>query len=96
MVDPLQRDMLRRDFYVMKDAVPCMIMTTKGIIEGNIHKRAAFRFKDELNQEEHFIAITDATIFSSSSNDAITKRFLAIRAEQIVWVAPSDEAIEEN
>ena len=96
MRDLLARDMERREFLIKKDAVPCMIMTRTGLIEGNLHKRGSFRIKDELNQEERFIAVTNVKIYNGASDKPLTRSFLALQSDMIVWVAPNDGATEAN
>ncbi|MGD8813223.1 MAG: hypothetical protein PVI78_01960 [Anaerolineales bacterium] len=91
MEDAIGRDMRRREFLVRKDEVPCVIMTTRNRIEGKLHKRAAFRLIDELNQEERFIAATDSKIFDDDSNIVYESSFLAVRVDQIVWVKPAED-----
>ena len=90
MSDALARDMQRREFLVKKELVPCMIMTTTGLIEGNLYRRGSFRIKDELNQEERFIAVSNVTIHNGSQDKSLARSFLALRKDQIVWVAPSE------
>jgi hypothetical protein len=90
----LARDMLRREFHVKKAPVPCMIMTSTGLIEGEVHKRGTFRLKDELNREESYIAVTNAVIYDRSSEKSLKRSFIVLRAEQIIWVAPNEEGPE--
>lgn len=91
MSDEISRDMRFREFQVMKDAVPCAIRTKTSLIEGRLHKRAAFRIIDELNQGEEFIAVTQAVIRDGLSNNPIKAPFLSLRKDQIVWVIPNEK-----
>ena len=88
MDDALTRDMRRRDFLVKKDKVLCTIMTSTSLIEGELHKRGAFRVIDELNSADAFIAVTNATIRTSMSDEVLETDFLALRADEITWVRP--------
>lgn len=76
---------------VSKVAIPAVVQTTQHLIRGNIHVRRDERFKDELDRDELFLAITDATVIGSDGQTLHESRFLAIRRTQIVWVIPSQE-----
>lgn len=76
---------------VSKVAIPAVVQTTQHLIRGNIHVRRDERFKDELDRDELFLAITDATVIGNEGQTLHESRFLAIRRTQIVWVIPSQE-----
>jgi hypothetical protein len=90
----LSRDMRRREFLVRKDAVPCTIMTMTNLIEGNLHKRGAYRIIDELNTVDQFIAVTNAKIYGGNSSEVIEADFITLRADQIIWVKPGTPATD--
>ena len=88
------REMCRKDFLINKEAVPCIIMTTSNLIEGELHKRATYRIIDEINTPNPFIAVTNAKIYSGESSNVLEAEFIALRAEQIVWVKPNSPSEE--
>ncbi len=71
------------------------IQTTSHLIRGKVHVRPDERLKDELNQNEMFIAVTDAVIFDNLGNTKFQCGFLAVNREQIVWLF-QDEDTEER
>lgn len=77
---------------VSKITIPAIVQTTEHLIEGNVHVRRDERLKDELDRDELFLAITDATVLGTDGRPLYQARFLAVRRAQIVWVMPSKEA----
>ena len=73
---------------VTKVAVPATIQTTTHLLRGRIHVRRDQRFKDELDINEHFLAITDVSILGSEGQVVFQAPFLAVQRSQIVWVMP--------
>jgi hypothetical protein len=90
----LLRDMRRQDFLIKKEAVPCVIMTTKNLIEGDLHKRGTYRILDEMNTSNQFIAVTNAKVYGGQSTEALEADFIALRTDQVVWVKPNSPAKE--
>jgi hypothetical protein len=74
---------------VSKVAVPAIVQTTQHLIRGNVHVRRDERLKDELDRDELFLAITDASIIGIDGQTIHQTRFLAVRRAQIVWVMPT-------
>lgn len=72
---------------VTKEAVPARIQTTSHLIEGEVHIRPGCRLKDELNTDESFLAVTNATIFNADQEVLFRTSFIAVRRDQVVWVA---------
>jgi hypothetical protein len=70
------------------------VQTTHHLIHGNIHVRRDERFKDELDRDELFLAITDASVIGTEGQTLHRTRFLAVRRTQIVWVMPAQETEE--
>jgi hypothetical protein len=77
-----------KDDYVRKGSLPCVVMTVQGKIEGDIHKRDAFRIIDELNAAKAFIPVTNAKVYEDNPDKFVEADFLVLRADQIVWVYP--------
>jgi hypothetical protein len=76
---------------VSKVAVPALVQTTQQLIRGEIHIRHGERVKDELDRDELFLAITDASILAPDSQTVLLSApFLAVRRSQIVWIIPQE------
>jgi hypothetical protein len=77
---------------VTKVAVSAVIQTTTHFIRGFVHVRQGERIKDELERDEHFLAVTEAVIQDAANGRELFKTpFMAIRREQIVWIMPAEE-----
>ena len=76
---------------VSKVAIPAVVQTTQQLIRGNVHVHRDERLKDELDRDELFLAMTDASIIAADGQVVHESRFLAVRRAQIVWVMPARE-----
>jgi len=76
---------------VSKVAIPAIVQTTQQLIRGNVHVHRDERLKDELDRDELFLAMTDASIIAADGQVVHESRFLAVRRAQIVWVMPARE-----
>jgi len=76
---------------VSKEAVPVTIQTLTHRVHGRIHLRPGERMKDEINQSELFLAVTEATIYDFSGKILAQGEFLAINREHVVWILPDDQ-----
>ena len=81
---------------VTKVAVPATIQTTTHLLRGKIHVRRDQRFKDELDLNEHFLAITDVTVLGTDGQIVFQAPFLAVQRTQIVWVLPEQNRQEAS
>ena len=81
---------------VPKIAIPAVVQTTEHLIRGNVHVRRDERLKDELDRDELFLAITDASVIGADGQVLHQSRFLAVRRAQIVWVMPAQGAEEDG
>lgn len=79
---------------VPKVAIPAVVQTTTHLIRGNVHVRRDERLKDELDRDELFLAITNASVIGSDGQTLHQARFMAVRRAQIVWVMPAQGAEE--
>lgn len=77
---------------VSKVAIPAIVQTTQHLIRGNVHVRRDERLKDELDRDELFLAVTEASILDANGQVLHQSRFLAVRRAQIVWVMPAQGA----
>ena len=76
---------------VAKEAIPARIQTTTHYMEGEIHVRPDCRFKDELDLDEPFLALTNVSVFDANQEVLFRTSFMAIRRDQLVWVTLEDE-----
>jgi len=79
---------------INKDSYPVTIMTVTNKIIGKIHIRPDQRIKDELDQDEKFLAITDASVYSMQGGEIEHCEFMAVQRSQIVWVIPESKIKE--
>jgi hypothetical protein len=77
--------------YVSKDAVTAVIQTTTQRIQGSLYLRAGERVSDMLNRSEHFLAVTDATVFDAEGKEIYNCGFMAVNIDLIVWLVPKEE-----
>jgi hypothetical protein len=76
---------------VPKIPVHAVLKTTAQLVRGKIHVREGERLKDELDRDELFLAVTDASILGEDGQVDFQTPFLAVRRSQIVWVFPDEE-----
>ncbi len=73
---------------VSKVAVPATVQTSNQLIRGKVHVREGERLKDELDRDELFLAMTDASVLGADGQILFQAPFLAVRRTQIIWVIP--------
>lgn len=78
---------------VSKQPVRVIIQTIQNKIRGVIYIRPDSRVKDELNDSERFLAVTNAVVFNSQEEEIHRSNFLVINTNHIVWVIPEEEII---
>jgi len=78
---------------ISKSAFTTIIQTATQRIHGNIHVRRDQRLKDELDVDEKFLAVTDATVYTFDGQILYRCKFISIQRAQIVWVIPETELI---
>ncbi len=81
---------------VSKIAIPALVQTTEQLISGKVHVRMNERVKDELDRDEPFLAMTDASVTGPDGNALYQAPFLAVRRSQIVWVMPTESEGESG
>jgi hypothetical protein len=79
---------------VSKVSVSALVQTTLHLIRGKLHIRQGERVKDELDRDELFLAITDATVLAVDGTVLQQTSFIAVRRAQIVWIIPASESQE--
>ncbi|MDD5466788.1 MAG: hypothetical protein PHS96_03185 [Anaerolineales bacterium] len=81
---------------ISKRMMSVLIQTRREFIRGEVHVRTDYRLKDELNEQEQFIAITNATVYDSNQVELYRTKFLALNRGQIVWVIPEEEIVTQS
>ena len=77
--------------FIPKDAILSIIQSSTHRIQGFVHIRKGERLSDEINNANHFLAITGAEIYSPEGEVIYTSDFLAINRECIVWLMPIED-----
>lgn len=80
---------------ITKDQREVIIQTTTQKIRGFFYVRMDLRLLDELNESNHFLAMTDVEILDVNEKVIYKSNFLAVNTDQIIWILPVDEMIEE-
>ena len=81
---------------VAKIPVRSTIQTTMQLIRGKVHVRKGERLKDELDRNETFLAVTDASVLDVNGKTVFEGPFLAVQRAQIIWVRPDQEEPEDK
>ena len=81
---------------VSKISVPATIQTTTHLIRGYLHVRRDQRIKDELDANESFLALTDASVLGADGQTLFQTPFLAVRRSHIIWVLPETKHDQEK
>ena len=81
---------------ITKKPVEVNIQTTTNLIRGKVHIRPDERLKDELNQPEKFLAVTDAEILNLEGKLVSKVSFLAVNRQHIVWLLQDNEIEKEE
>ena len=75
---------------ISKIAVHAVVQTNSQLIRGKLHVREGERLKDELDRDEPFLAMTEASILGADGQVQFEAPFLAVQRSQIVWVLPDE------
>ena len=79
--------------YVTKLRLPVTACIGNWIVEGTVHLKSDNRLKDELNDGETFIAVTQARVWEIGSDKPVYEpEVLIVHKNQIVWVFPRESA----
>lgn len=77
---------------VTKLPVPALVQTTLQLVRGDLHIHQGERVKDELDRDELFLAVTDASVLAPDGETVLHQAaFLAVRRNQIVWIIPLED-----
>ena len=81
---------------ISKVGLQATIQTTTHLMRGLIHVRRDQRLKDELDQSEKFLALTDVSVLGADGQTLFQAPFLAVQRAHIVWVIPEQNSGEER
>ena len=82
---------------VHKTPVPSILQTTTHLIRGFIHVRQGERIKDELESQDHYIAVTEASVCDADGKVVFSGPFVSVQKNQIVWIMPLEmESSQES
>lgn len=76
---------------ITKEAVTVLIQMPNQRIRGQIYVRPGERIKDQINQEENFLAVTDATLYDASGAELYRSDFLLVNRQYLIWLLPEDQ-----
>ena len=76
---------------VTKLPISAVIQTTTHLVRGFVHVRQGERLKNELERDEKFIAVTNATVHGVNDQILFSAPFFALQRAQIVWLMPVEE-----
>jgi hypothetical protein len=71
---------------ISKNLVKVSLRTGVDLLSGNLHITPGQRLKDELDQQDQFIALTDGDLISENGEVIRSFDFIAVKKEQIIWV----------
>ncbi len=80
-------------YVISKIPVRVTIQTKTHKIRGEVYVRRDARIKDELDQSEHFLAVTNAVVLGNEDQPLHQTKFLILNLDQIIWLIPDDEAL---
>jgi hypothetical protein len=76
---------------VTKEAVSVILQTPTNRIRGKIYIRPGERIKDQINQEEDFIAVTDAVLLDAAGEELYLTDFLLVNRAHLIWLFPEEQ-----
>ncbi len=81
---------------ISKTPVAVLVQTITHLIQGAVHVRKDERIKDELDREDIFLALTEASVLNLDGKILYQNDFIAIQKKQIVWVIPDENNKKEE
>ncbi len=79
---------------IPKKPVEVLIQTTHQLLRGFIHVRTDYRLKDEIDEPDKSLAVTNVTVYGDNGTALYRANFLALGRTQIVWIIPYEELVE--
>lgn len=81
---------------VSKIPIQTTIQTTTHLMRGLLHVRRDQRLKDELDQNENFLALTNVSVLGPDGQTLFEAPFLAVQRAHIIWVLPEQDRGDEQ
>lgn len=78
---------------ISKEPIYVLIITTAFHIQGKVYVRHGERLKDQIDLNERYLAVTDATVCDLTEKMLFTVNFLAVNHTNIICIAPMEEII---
>jgi hypothetical protein len=78
---------------IQKKPIEVMIRTINQTIRGMIHIRPKERLKDELDNTDLFLPVTNASVMDEHNNIIFQTRFMVVHRDHLVWITPVDELV---
>lgn len=76
---------------VTKQTIQVVIATPTHIVRGTVYVMLDSRLKDDINNPERFIAVTDAEVFDPNCTTGLYHSdVLLLNKDQIVWMLPQE------
>ncbi len=77
--------------HVNKRTSRVVVATRTNVVHGTMHLMLDNRLKDELNNDERFMALTVAQVFDNTGKSRLYEASaILLNKEQIIWVLPQD------
>mgnify|MGYP001597207749 CR=1 FL=1 len=80
---------------ITKQPISVVIQTSIHLVRGFVHVRQGERLKNELESDEVFLAVTEASVIGADEKVLFTVPFMAVKRSQIIWVMPVEEKPED-
>jgi hypothetical protein len=81
---------------IKKLPVPVVIQTVTHLVRGQMHIREGERLKNELDRNEPFLAVTQASVYDKDDKVLFTVPFMAVQRTQVVWIMPVDNEYQKE
>jgi hypothetical protein len=83
--------------HVNKHAVSVVARVQDSIVQGTMHLTPENRLKDELNNHETFVAITDAEVWAlNGARPLYSTPALIVNKNQIAWIFPRHSETQDK
>jgi hypothetical protein len=82
--------------WVSKKPTSAIIQTTELRLHGDVHVGLGKRLKDELDGGLQFLPVTNVLIYNESGEIVYRTHFLLINRDQLVWILPDEDLIQDD
>lgn len=81
---------------IQKQSIWVTIQLPSNRIHGLIHIPSDKRIKEEIDNKDTFLALTEVEVFSPDGIDSLfSVKFLAVNKHQVIWLFPDSEKIQD-